>query len=494
MRQNKLLKIIFVVIVLGAIGLFLFVKSNNKSQEEKDRVSNIFAVYDLTDEEQKKLGFEAGDTFEDTLRTLVSSMKNMRNELASVKSLNEKITKENEILLRLKSQDSSTILDEESKNHLADLEERQQNLKDEVAMQIQSLEMLINENLSAIMKKTQVTETKKVEIPIGGNVNDEPIINNTVMWVQPNSINDPMGANATSNTNVNGETSFFDRIDQETGIGDSVKKLKRERQNNKSYNDGISVSEPKTIPYFTIAKNSTLVGSRAMTALIGRVPINGTINDPFPFKAVIGRENLIANGIQLPDIEGAIISGTTSGDWTLSCVTGRVQSITFVFKDGRITTLPKENNGGGDKEGAIGWISTEQGVPCIHGERKSNALQFLSSSFALAGLTGAGDALAEAQTEKSKGAGLVQAGQVVADSISKVTGDISKFVLGRAIAGGTKEVSQWFSQRYGQTFDAIYVAPNKPIAINITQELRIDYETDARKVNYFNQDNINQLD
>lgn len=76
---------------------------------------------------------------------------------------------------------------------------------------------------------------------------------------------------------------------------------------------------------YTLPENSTLVGSRAMTALLGRVPIDGKVTDPYPFKVLIGKDNLTANGIQLPDVEGAIVSGTATGDWTLSCVRGDVQ-------------------------------------------------------------------------------------------------------------------------------------------------------------------------
>jgi hypothetical protein len=35
-------------------------------------------------------------------------------------------------------------------------------------------------------------------------------------------------------------------------------------------------------PVYTVPSNSTLMGSIAMTALIGRVPIDGTVNDPYP--------------------------------------------------------------------------------------------------------------------------------------------------------------------------------------------------------------------
>ena len=77
---------------------------------------------------------------------------------------------------------------------------------------------------------------------------------------------------------------------------------------------------------YTVPSNSTLMGSIAMTALIGRVPIDGTVNDPYPFKVLIGPDNLTANGIDIPDVAGAVVSGTASGDWTLSCVRGHHMS------------------------------------------------------------------------------------------------------------------------------------------------------------------------
>src|SRR5699024_1480440 len=96
-----------------------------------------------------------------------------------------------------------------------------------------------------------------------------------------------------------------------------------------------------TTPVYTVPKNSTLAGSVSMTALLGRVPINGTVQNPYPFKVVVGRKNLTTNGIVLPEIKGAIVSGHGVGDWTLSCVRGTVQSITFVFADGRVRTVPE---------------------------------------------------------------------------------------------------------------------------------------------------------
>ena len=41
-----------------------------------------------------------------------------------------------------------------------------------------------------------------------------------------------------------------------------------------------------------------------------------------------------------PDVAGAVVSGTASGDWTLSCVRGQIRSVTFVFEDGTLVTPP----------------------------------------------------------------------------------------------------------------------------------------------------------
>ena len=221
-------------------------------------------------------------------------------------------------------------------------------------------------------------------------------------------------------------------------------------------------------PFFTIAANSTLTNSVAMTALVGRVPIDNNVTEPYPFKLLIGRDNLIANGIELPDIEGAIVSGTASGDWTLSCVRGDVKSLTFVFSDGRIVSTEENNN-------KIGWLSDPHGVPCIPGERKTNAPEYLTTNFLLTGASAAAQGLSSAQSTT-----VVDGGAV----IGAVTGNNGKYILGQALGGGLKETADWFRQRYGQTFDAVYVPPGREVAVHIDQQINIDYDRMSRKVKY----------
>src|SRR3546814_2986155 len=117
------------------------------------------------------------------------------------------------------------------------------------------------------------------------------------------------------------------------------------------------------------------------TWLFGRVPIEGTNTDRCPFKVLIGLDNLTANGIHIPDVAGAVVSGTASGDWTLSCVRGQIRSVTFVFQDGTIRTVPEDSSKGGSSggnaghngasiQGGLGWISDPYGIPCVSGERR----------------------------------------------------------------------------------------------------------------------------
>ncbi|ELV9466594.1 TIGR03752 family integrating conjugative element protein [Salmonella enterica] len=179
-------------------------------------------------------------------------------------------------------------------------------------------------------------------------------------------------------------------------------------------------------------------------------------------------DSLAGLGIEEPE--------AASGDWTLSCVRGSLTSITFIFRDGTVRTLPAEGDKTGNgAEGHIGWLSDPHGLPCIPGERKSNAAEYIGSKFLLAGSSAAAQALANNQTTST-----VEDGSITA----ALMGDSGQYVLGQPLGGGLKESADWFKQRYGQMFDAIYVPPGQAVAIHITRQLAIDYEPDGRRVNY----------
>ncbi|MDE2052439.1 MAG: TIGR03752 family integrating conjugative element protein, partial [Gammaproteobacteria bacterium] len=238
----------------------------------------------------------------------------------------------------------------------------------------------------------------------------------------------------------------------------------------------------RSVPVYTLPANSTLTGSVAMTALIGRIPVDGTVNDPYPFKVLVGKENLTANGIDLPNVAGAVMSGTATGDWTLSCVRGHITSITFVFSDGTVRTVPSAGAAGQDTgaagQGELGWISDPYGIPCVSGVRRSNAKQYLSSQMLITA-AGAGAASLIRNQDASY--------SYVAGSNGSTLGTVGisgNDAMGRILAGGVEAMSQWINKLYGQAFAAIYVQPGAKVAVHIVRPIDIDYEPRGRRVHY----------
>lgn len=233
------------------------------------------------------------------------------------------------------------------------------------------------------------------------------------------------------------------------------------------------------VAVYTVPRNATLIGSVGMTALVGRVPVQGQVQDPMPFKVITGSENLAANGLRIPGVEGMIWSGTAIGDWTLSCVSGQLESVTFVFEDGTIRTLSdddprSEGSGGGAK--SLGWISDAHGVPCVSGERKTNAPAFLAKRIGVMAMEAAGEAVAQAETTT-----------LVSDSgvtSSVVSGETGKYVLGKAASRGSDELARWLLERQTQSFDAVFVPAGVELAIHVDQALSIDFQPDGRKLHH----------
>jgi len=236
------------------------------------------------------------------------------------------------------------------------------------------------------------------------------------------------------------------------------------------------------VPYFTIPENATLAGATAMTALIGRVPIDGRVTDPMQFKAVIGRDNLAANGFELPgDISGMIVTGVAIGDMALSCSEGRVRSVTFVFNDGSIQTVSARGTGsrsintgaGGASNSDLGFISDLHGNPCISGRFVTNAPAYLTDLIGLGALGVAGQAYAEAQRTTYSG---------MQGSSSAITGNAGSYALGQAVSGGTNEVTKWLLQRLKNSFDAVITPSGNQLVVHLDREIQIDKAPNARKL------------
>ncbi|EAZ9289239.1 TIGR03752 family integrating conjugative element protein [Salmonella enterica] len=460
LKANSLLKILVPSLLLGA-G-FIGLKACRSSGSETPAADST-VVADLTGDEMKALGID-GDTPRDTVATLVGQMKQYRTEMEEMRTSSAALVKENQ---RLRERDTNV----DGRINSA-LNRERESFSNEMQKQQTSMLDSFQQKLNQLSQKSAAPAGSGAggDIPPGLGLDNQDVPAGAVRWVEPADARpvDKRGQSAASG--VQFPSSFGN-------VGDNA--ISRQKKEFLEVAKGERAIEEAT-PVYTLPENSTLTGSVAMTALLGRVPVNGTVSDPYPFKVLIGRDNLTANGIELPDVEGAVISGTASGDWTLSCVRGTVHSMTFVFRDGIIRTVPsagnKANSDSNKGQGSeIGWLSDPHGLPCIPGERKSNAAEYIGSQFLLAGSSAAADAFANGQTTTT-----VDGGSVT----SAVTGSSGQYVLGQALGGGLKESADWFKQRYGQMFDAIYVPPGHPVAIHITRQIPVDYEIQGRKVKY----------
>jgi len=310
------------------------------------------------------------------------------------------------------------------------------------------------------------------DLPVGLGLQggDEAGMEGGVRWVEPDDAKPAEGRNG--GRGASGGMSF------PTSFGPAQSTLETTAET--VANAGARAAGVKNAkPVYTVPTNSTLMGSVAMTALIGRVPIDGTVNDPYPFKVLVGPDNLTANGIDIPDVAGAVFSGTASGDWTLSCVRGQVRSITFVFNDGTIRTIPEDREGNqqnNQQRDGLGWISDPHGIPCVSGERRSNAQQYLGSQ-ALITAAGAGVA---SLIESGSG----RMSYVGSDGSIGTVGITGQEAVGQILAGGVRDMSAWVNKLYGQAFAAVYVQPGAKVAVHLEKPLAIDFDPEGRKVDH----------
>lgn len=475
LKQNSLLKIIVPSAI--AIAVFIGIKAY-KSNSEVSTTPVQSTIYDLKPEELRALGID-GDTPQDTIRTLVGTLKRTRQDIEEVKAQNADLLKRNKQLTDQQTNVDAQIqsaLERERNNLTIEFEQRAASLTDQLEQKLANLPQFDFNATSP----TQTQEQKNTSVDEGfGDIPINGDVSMGMQWVMPADMQalDRNGKPVAAGQQADsfGFPSLFNELDNSI-VGKAHEDLTGVKSKTRD--------EKPPVPIYTLPENSTLIGSVAMTALLGRVPIDGVVNDPYPFKVLVGKENLTANGMMLPNVEGAILSGTASGDWTLSCVRGKVTSITLVFNDGRVRTLPQGRQSNNNSDG-IGWISDPYGVPCVPGDRKTNAPEYLTSNFLLGGVAAAADAYAQSQTTT-----VVDGSSVV----GAVTGDQGKYLMGQAIGAGLKDTAEWLRKRYGQTFDAIYVPPGQAVAIHLTKSIEIDYEPNGRKVNYLQQKSRRQLD
>nr|BFD40879.1 TIGR03752 family integrating conjugative element protein [Pseudomonas sp. FFPRI_1] len=466
MKGNGLLK--WLMIPMALLLVFVGIKVFSGSGSPRDHATTP----KLTAEEAKALGIE-GDTAQDTVATLVGHVKQLRLDLQGAMSETKEQRAENE-RLRLREGTIERRIDsalEAEKKKLQNDHEQMLNEREKTQELLQDLQRQL-EGLGG--------QSGHADLPVGLGLEagDAEGIETGVRWIEPEDAR----SEGKGRSNKAGSFSFPSSFSPAQKTLDNTREALAE-PGRQIAREPVSGSKSRTRPVYTVPSNSTLIGAISMTALIGRVPIDGTVNDPYPFKVLVGPDNLTANGIDIPDVAGAVVSGTASGDWTLSCVRGQIRSITFVFHDGTIRTLPEDNERGSSRQPSsnlqdgLGWISDPHGIPCVSGDRRSNAQQYLGTQ-ALITAAGAG---AASLIKSDNGNVAVVAGNNGSLGTVGISGNEA---MGRILAGGVQKMSQWVNRLYGQAFAAVYVKPGAPVAVHIEQSLTLDYDPQGRKVDH----------
>jgi len=459
MHSNGLLKWLMIplALLLVFVGIKLFSGGNDvtSTPEEASR---------LTPDEAKALGIE-GDTPRDTVATLVAQVRQLRTELQTALGDN-KVQREENQRLRQREGTIDRRIQSALDSERSQLHQDRQEVSSE-RQKTQSLLQQLQQRLDGIGKDNPA------DLPVGlGLELGDGLAGDTLRWVEPEDRRDDGKQRSGNAASFSFPSSFAPaQKTLETTASSAVDAGRR------------ATGVPETTAVYTVPTNATLIGSISMTALIGRVPIDGTVNDPYPFKVLIGRDNLTANGIDIPDVAGAVVSGTASGDWTLSCVRGQIRSVTFVFDDGTIRTIPKDDERDGNRQqdssntqDGIGWISDPYGIPCVSGQRRSNAQQYLGTQ-ALITAAGAGVA---SLIDSDNG----QAAYMSSDGSIGTVGIGSNEAMGRILAGGMQDMSAWVNKLYGQAFAAVYVKPGAKVAVHLEEPLTIDYDPQGRRVDH----------
>jgi len=457
MHGSKLLPVASLVLVLMA--LFIGVRSCQQDPEDGATLNQV-----------PQAPAPDADSPADTIRTLTA-------EVAEIKSQNAVLTRQNQELLKQRS-DIENRVDGRVQQKLAEKDSAFSHL----AEQIKGLKNRVEDIGS------QTAAQAGSDIPLGLGIGSDDNIGNgsptaTITWIEP----------LETSGIENGKNSAGGQKNRTGGsllhTADSPAPQKPPAQ----------ATQAAPEPAYTVPRNATLVGSTGMTALIGRIPFDGQVEDPFPFKVLVGRDNLAANGLEIPGVYGMVFSGETFGDWALSCVRGKIKSVTYLFDDGTIRTLSSDDNsltrlasqqqggasaGGANTQGAstrqnvpLGWISDRRGIPCVTGERISNAGSFL-----------AGRILARAAEAAANGFGLGQTTRQVSPltgvNTTTVTGDTAKFAGYNALSGAADEISEYIKERAAQSFDVVYVDTGAEVAVHVDRELPIDYNPSGRRLTY----------
>ena len=199
----------------------------------------------------------------------------------------------------------------------------------------------------------------------------------------------------------------------------------------------------------------------ALTALVGRIPRSGSVQDPWPFVAVSRADNFTANGVTLPHLRGILWRGVVHGDATLSCASASIRSLVYVFEDG---VFHVADAGGQD---GFGYLADKAGNPCLNGELVSSQASDLWRNLAAGLISGTGGAFAENQVTRQVSQG--------GETANVRDGAAFDFLLGTTTQSAAQAYADYLARYANDAWDAIFVEAGREVDIHLTQAIPIHH-------------------
>lgn len=232
-------------------------------------------------------------------------------------------------------------------------------------------------------------------------------------------------------------------------------------------NDG----EPNFItPVATIPENSPLLHSVTLSTLIGRVPKQGNVFEPFNFFIQTGSDNWTSQDHQIPFLERAIWRGVATGDKDLQCIRGALITVTFVFSDETIQTVS------GTRDKPLAELVTTTGSNCVPGQYVSNTRKYLAAYGLGGALAGLGEGIASNETLTS----LTDGGRI----ISAINGNTGNFLAGRALSSSANKAAEIIDDEYESSFSSVVLQAGVDVNMIALTQINIDHDAAGRKVSY----------
>jgi integrating conjugative element protein (TIGR03752 family) len=242
--------------------------------------------------------------------------------------------------------------------------------------------------------------------------------------------------------------------------------------------------DKKPLPAFSIPDATILTGVTTMTNLVGRIPKGDEHNVFAPYETLfhVDVDNLTSKNYRLPkeltDLTGRELC---VGDFMSISVSCKVISITYIFKDGTIST-DKIKGASGTNFSSLGYLTDQNGRTQIDGKLVTS-IGIRVGSTALAGIvSGIGAGVSQSGLAAPAAGGLTPFNAIT---------NIGAFAGGQAINQGGQAASKEFQDFSRNLFDYV-VADNwdaqtkslKKFNIVITQEIDIDYDKHGRKLDH----------